>query len=327
MRTQVKPFVFQEVCMARRKTQEEFLADAVAVHSDSYDYSKVVYTRSIDKVIVTCKEHGDFPLRADIHLAGAGCPYCSGASHNTVSYINKAKIVHGDKYDYSPTEFITSYTKSIIICPTHGEFPQTPNIHLNGHGCPKCVGMNKTTEEFIADAKAVHGDKYDYSETRYVIPQDELVIICPEHGEFVQSPYIHLRGSGCNKCAKHGFDPSKESTFYVYTFGDYAGFGITNDFETRNAKHLSNFKKKNIDATLLVNYNMSGKSAQSLERHLKKTLDIVDSGVEGFKTEAVIIQHLPKLISELEEHVPFELSLVYNGFIKSRNINQQGELK
>ncbi len=58
-----------------------------------------------------------------------------------------------------------------------------------------------TTEEFIQKAKAIHGDKYDYSKVEYVRAHVKVCIICPDHGEFWQDAASHLRGSGCPKCA------------------------------------------------------------------------------------------------------------------------------
>ena len=61
-----------------------------------------------------------------------------------------------------------------------------------------------TTEEFITKAKAVHGDRYDYSKVKYINNQTKVCIICKEHGEFWQTPYTHLNGHGCSKCAYKG---------------------------------------------------------------------------------------------------------------------------
>lgn len=58
-----------------------------------------------------------------------------------------------------------------------------------------------TTEEFIQRARKIHGDKYDYSKVEYVNPSTNVFVICPEHGVFWQMPYVHLRGSGCSRCA------------------------------------------------------------------------------------------------------------------------------
>jgi hypothetical protein len=118
-------------------------------------------------------------------------------------FIAKAKLVHGDKYDYSKVEYVGALTKVCIICPKHGEFCQEANSHLRGQGCPKCKYEKQTctTDEFIAKAKKIHGDKYDYSKVEYVNDRTKVCIICPKHGEFWQTPNSHLNGYGCSKCA------------------------------------------------------------------------------------------------------------------------------
>ena len=121
---------------------------------------------------------------------------------DTKEFIEKAKTVHGDKYYYSKTEYINTMTKVCIICPIHGEFWQTPNHHLSGNNCPKCSHQSylHTTESFIAAAKKVHGDKYDYSNVIYKGAFEKVCIICKEHGEFWQKANNHLNGDGCKKC-------------------------------------------------------------------------------------------------------------------------------
>ena len=114
----------------------------------------------------------------------------------TINFIEKAKAVHGDKYDYSKVEYVKAKEKVCIICQEHGEFWQTPNNHLRGEGCPFCYGSKKlTTEEFISKAKQIHGNKYDYSNVNYVNKYTKVCIICPEHGEFWQKPSNHLKGN------------------------------------------------------------------------------------------------------------------------------------
>ena len=120
----------------------------------------------------------------------------------TTEFINKAKIVHGDKYDYSKVEYINSRTKITIICKVHNEFEQKPSKHLFGQGCPICGGLYKRTNtDFINDAIKIHGDKYDYSKVKYINSQEKVIIICKNHGEFEQKPNSHLNGQGCGKCA------------------------------------------------------------------------------------------------------------------------------
>ena len=121
----------------------------------------------------------------------------------TEEFIEKAKQIHGDKYDYSKVEYKNCEEKVCIICPIHGEFLQTPNSHLNGNGCSKCAKCyHYTTEDFIDKAKQIHNNKYDYSKSIYNGIFKKICIVCPEHGEFWQTPKNHLKGSGCPKCAK-----------------------------------------------------------------------------------------------------------------------------
>ena len=123
---------------------------------------------------------------------------------STEDFIKKAIIRHGDKYDYSKTEYTSNKTKVCIICPEHGEFWQMPSEHLRGKGCKKC-GISRshtimTTEEWVNKARKVHKDRYDYSKVIYTSAKTKVCIICPEHGEFWQTPNDHLCGKGCPVC-------------------------------------------------------------------------------------------------------------------------------
>lgn len=121
----------------------------------------------------------------------------------TDEFIKKAREVHGDKYDYSKVEYVNNHTKVCIICPKHGEFWQVPNSHLNGNGCPVCVGLKRLTkEDFINRANRVHNYKYDYSNCNFISTHFKVDIICPIHGTFSQLPKNHLKGQGCPECGK-----------------------------------------------------------------------------------------------------------------------------
>ena len=126
---------------------------------------------------------------------------------NTQDFINKAKSIHGDKYDYSKTEYVNSKTKVCIICPKHGEFWQEPRHHLFGQGCKLCgyERMKKksrnTIDFFLKRAKETHNKNYDYSKVVYKGSETPVCIICPEHGEFWMTPHQFLKGSNCPKCS------------------------------------------------------------------------------------------------------------------------------
>lgn len=120
----------------------------------------------------------------------------------TEEFIERAKLVHGDKYDYSLTEYKSAHDTINAICEKHGEFYQKAYSHLSGKGCDKCGGTQKyTNETFIAKSKEKHGNKYDYSLVNYTLAHNRVKIICPEHGEFNQLPYTHIQGFGCYQCA------------------------------------------------------------------------------------------------------------------------------
>ena len=120
------------------------------------------------------------------------------------TFVKRSISVHGDKYDYSKVNYVNSSTKVCIICPEHGEFWQIPPSHMKGFGCAECGGSKKSTkEQFVEKAMAIHGDKYDYSKVVYLSSKKKVCIVCPEHGEFWQTPHDHLAGKGCAKCSKN----------------------------------------------------------------------------------------------------------------------------
>ena len=115
-------------------------------------------------------------------------------------FIERARIVHNDRYDYSNVVYTNNRTKVRIICPVHGEFLQAPGKHLSGQGCPKCSGRNKTADEFNREVYDLHNGKYDTSKVRYVNNRTKVCLVCPEHGEFWITPHNCLMGHGCPKC-------------------------------------------------------------------------------------------------------------------------------
>lgn len=188
-----------------KKTLEQFILDAKAVHGDKYDYSESVYLNSCENIIIICPEHGKFVMTPNSHVSqGSGCLRCYGKVRRTPEqYIEDAIRVHGDKYDYKETVFLNSSTKVKIFCNTHNEFfYQNPINHLCGYDCPKCANINRrhSTQQFIADSKEVHDDKYDYSEVDYILTTEKVIIKCKEHGNFLQTPSSHLTGAGCPSC-------------------------------------------------------------------------------------------------------------------------------
>ena len=149
--------------MSKRKSNDEFIREAQSTHHNKYDYSKVEYANNKTKVCLVCPEHGEFWQTPSDHLNGKGCPQCAGNVRcDKDAFIEKAKYIHNDRYDYSKVEYVNAHTKVCIICPEHGEFWQTPNNHLNGNGCPLCKnrkigdGLRDTVEDFTKKSNEIH---------------------------------------------------------------------------------------------------------------------------------------------------------------------------
>ena len=190
--------------MSLKKTKEKFVEEAITVHGDKYDYSLVNYKNNGTKITIICKIHGEFNQQPRHHLHGSGCPTCYGTKLlNNHEFINYAKIIHGDKYDYSKVQYIGANKKIKIKCKKHDFiFEQKPNNHLSlKQGCPLCSGTKKyTINEFINKSSKIHNDKYGYQLVDYKNNKTKVTILCPKHGFFKQTPYAHLKGNGCPTC-------------------------------------------------------------------------------------------------------------------------------
>jgi len=189
-----------------KKTNKEFINKAQKIHGNKYDYSLTEYINARTKVKIICPEHGIFEQNASSHIRGRGCIKCSGIlRHDKIYFYSMAKMVHGERYDYSLVEYKNQNSLIKIICPEHGIFEQKPVNHLlNKQGCSKCSGNKKlTTEEFIEKAKKIHGNRYDYSLVEYSGAKNKIRIICSEHGIFEQIATNHIgkgNESGCPMC-------------------------------------------------------------------------------------------------------------------------------
>ncbi len=122
-------------------------------------------------------------------------------------FVEDAKIIHNDLYDYSKVNYTGNRNKIIIICKIHGEFEQSPCNHLQKAGCLKCSGKYKpNTIEFIEKSKYIHGNLYDYSKVNYINCSSKVIIICKIHGEFEQTPNCHIHSKqGCPKCCRKNY--------------------------------------------------------------------------------------------------------------------------
>lgn len=204
--------------------KSKFIERAKKANSNKYDYSKLPSIfAGRDVVSIICPHHGEFKQQWTVHvMRDRGCPTC-GRIKPKQYYTDKANKIHGIgtySYDLLP-EMVYSRNVYDFICNKHKiKFKQQMYSHYNGQGCPKC-GREKLTqiirakipkEEWLRRFHKHHGDRYDYSHIDEIYGRKKVKIICPEHGEFLQTAEIHSTGHGCQECGKR-----KNETFMVYS--------------------------------------------------------------------------------------------------------------
>lgn len=250
---------------------EAFIEKAVQIFGDYYDYSLVEYLSTRKPVTIICPRHGEFRKLPCLHInRESGCFECHLErirkpkekkvnyfdQFNTEYFIQKSREIHGNKYDYSKSEYVNNSTKVIITCKDHGDFEQKPNTHTNGSGCKDCRRIKlrklyqKSKEEFEEESIIIHGNKYDYSNVVYVSNKHKVEIVCPDHGSFWQKPNNHLYAEyGCPTCAEkeangwsrcNGFYQSDKPSnlYFIEMYSEEEHFlkiGLSKDLERRHA--------------------------------------------------------------------------------------------
>lgn len=188
-------------------TTESFIKKCEQIYNFKYDYSFVEYLGYNKKVSIICPIHGEFKISPIHHINNnSGCQLCGyestskKLSQTQEEFVYNAIKKHGEKYNYELVNYNGSTKKVSIVCHKHGIFKQIPSAHLQGVGCPKCVGRNKTVDELIIEFKKIHGNKYNYSLVTHSISKSKIDIICSKHGIFQQIPNSHLSGRCCPAC-------------------------------------------------------------------------------------------------------------------------------
>lgn len=141
----------QNTLNAKKKTYttERFINESKKIHNDKWMYNnKTLYVSTKTPICITCPTHGEFWQMPYRHLEGCGCPKCGGTSKlTTKEFIQRAKEIHGDKYDYSKVEYSGMHNKVCVVCKEHGEFYTQPIDHLHGRGCPSCAHKISRSEQ------------------------------------------------------------------------------------------------------------------------------------------------------------------------------------
>ncbi len=197
----------------KKLTQEQFIIRCKEIHGTKYNYSNTTYVNSVTKICVQCNIcHTIWSVTPGNHTGPkkSGCPVCkiktrkliNNAIFNTAWFIKKSIKVHGNRYDYSITDYTTSNQKVKILCNKHGEFEQWPQDHMHGTGCSHCSGSIVLHTNFIEEMVSKH-TKFNFDKFVYCDSVTKSIVICADHGEFLQTP-SGLKSAkpncGCRQC-------------------------------------------------------------------------------------------------------------------------------
>jgi hypothetical protein len=261
--------------------KEKFIVKCENKFGNQYDYSMSDYIDSKTKIDILCNKHNIiFKQTPAEHLRGKlACNLCTrNPKVNSDFFINKAKSIHGDKYDYSKTIYVDSTTKVKIICKQHGVFEMLPNNHYK-QNCPNCFNEDRflTTELFIDLAKKIHGDKYCYLNSIYTNSKNRIKISCLEHGEYEQIPNDHLSGKGCPKCGFKYNNTENEIKDFI------KGFKLSYIENTKNIISPLELDIYIPSHNLAIEFNglyWHSEIYKSKNYHLNKTLECEKQGIQ-----------------------------------------------
>jgi hypothetical protein len=231
----------------RKATRDEVIGKIRKVHGDVFDYSKLVYINNSTKIELCCNTcKTTFHSLLGNLTKGKGCPNCGklkSQKTNTMpfsTFKKKLTDVHKSKYILLTTEdqyYLTKVTDKLSFsCTEHGTFYSRKSDILKGRRCKKCANAElsklkaSTKKEFVEKASLVHSNTYDYSKVAYVNAKTKVIITCPVHGDFEQTPGDHLSGRGCQSCTSYGFKSKEPAIMYYLKINNGQAYkiGITN---------------------------------------------------------------------------------------------------
>lgn len=296
--------------MQLKYNTESFIARANEVHKGNYTYENVEYVKSTAKVSITCKVHGTFEQSPANHLNGRGCRKCAKRALSSKpkpvnDYLQEVNKVHDNFYTYDLTGYKSLGSRIVVICPVHGAYETVAGNHLRGATCPKC-GQERATEKFrgnkegfVKKSREIHGDKYTYDKVVYVTARKPVIITCPVHGDFLQTPDNHQKGCGCTGCTKGEYNQTLPTILYYLKVnnGDQYKIGITAKNTVEERFSLTELEK--IEILLKVLFP-TGKEAYDVEQKLLsvfssykyKGAPILISGNSELFTENVLKDYL-----------------------------------
>lgn len=312
-------------------THNDFIRLANIKHFNSYDYSKVQYSKGSDKICIICPTHGEFIQLASSHLSGRGCKGCYienikvKRTLTTSLFLEKCmKLANYNNYTYENVNYITSKDKVDITCKKHGYFKIQPNMFLRGVGCKKCHFEKKTLtyEDFINKCNLKLKLTYDFSKVNFKNTKTKVDVICPHKHIFTITPANLLAGHGCPHCNNEGgYKLNKKGYLYLLKIEKensiYYKIGITNNINSRIRK----IKYKSIYPLMIIKmYNSeNSKDIVQIELDIKSTiLSEMNLSREEFKdgwTETFPESHLSSVNSIIE------------GYVKSNKLKEEFKSK
>ena len=166
-----------------------------------YDYSKVEYKSSKDKVIVIDEYNLEHEITPNVLLKGTKCVQKN--SVNQTEYFLKQLENKGylySEYDYSKVEYKSVKDKIIIIDEYNLEHGLLPSILLNGAKCSTINAVNRT-EYFLKqlETRGYIYPEYDYSKVEYKGTTDKVIIIDEYNLEHEILPSLLLIGTKCSQ--------------------------------------------------------------------------------------------------------------------------------
>lgn len=202
-------------CRTNYVSSADWVARAVEACGDKWDYSKVDYVDNSTPVTIICPQHGEFLQNPTNHLRGhIGCKKCNGRMGSTPAFIYRAKEVWGDRWDYTPTNYLGYKEALTIRCPEHGDFEQVAEYHLTGKvGCRSCAPLALTSDEVIEKIVDVWGeDTWDLSDIQWDSYGVPIRVVCKKHGTEIYTNVGNLlyQRNCCKKCQPVGTSRTEE---------------------------------------------------------------------------------------------------------------------
>ena len=227
-------------------SQDEIIVKIKSLFGERYSFEKVVYKAMKVPIILVCHEkdehgieHGEFSMRPDNIFSGKqGCPKCydnrrSRLQRKTLEvFVEEAKKVHGELYEYHKVEYVNTNSKVCIVCKIHGDFWQTPTNHLKGKGCPYCSGNAKKWNKETCEQEA---HKYEYI-FDFRTKSPGACNVAQRNGwldDYVWLKKLPPKPNDYDKTAKY---------IYAYEFGEQNAVyvGLTNSMIKRDWQHRNN---------------------------------------------------------------------------------------